>query len=61
MTALPRRSLTTTSWTGAMGVKPASTRNVAVAERSAMPTAIAPISREATGTGAVAAGSIGAT
>ena len=59
--ALPSRSLTTTSCTGEIGVMPESTRKVAVADRSAMPTAIAPISRDATGIGAAAAGSSGAT
>ena len=41
-------------WTGAIGVRSASTRKVAVAESNAMPTATAPISREATGIGAAA-------
>ncbi len=59
VTALPSSSLTTTSWTGAIGVRPASTRKVAVADSSARPTAIAPISREATGIGVTAAGSSG--
>ena len=52
MTTLPSSSSLTTKSTGAIGVRPASTRNVAVAERSAIPTAIAPIRRDAAGTGA---------
>ncbi len=42
----------TTESTGSIGVSPAMTRKVAVAESSAMPTATAPINREATGMGA---------
>ena len=60
VTALPSNSLTTTSCTGEIGVRPESTRNVAVADSNATPTATAPISREAIGIGAAAAGSSGA-
>jgi hypothetical protein len=61
VTRLPSSSSLTTESTGAIGVSPAITRKVAVAESSATPTAIAPIRRDATGIGAAAAGSIGTT
>src|SRR6202035_95605 len=60
--ALTASSVKTTLWNGSIGVIPASTRKVAVAESSATPTAIAPNSRDAIGIGAAAAaGSTGAT
>jgi hypothetical protein len=59
--ALTASSVKTTLWTGSIGVIPASTRKVAVAESNATPTAIAPNSRDAIGIGAAAAGSTGAT
>ena len=58
---IDREQVTTTLCTGSIGVIPASTRKVTVAESSATPTAIAPMSRDAIGIGAVAAGSTGAT
>src|SRR6516165_305908 len=61
VTTLPSKSSTTTSWTGAMGVRPASTRKVAVADKSATPTAQAPTSRDTNGTGVMPAESSAAT
>ena len=52
MTALPSSSCLTTSSTGAMRVRPPSTRNVAVAHSSASPSVIAPIGRDDIGIGA---------
>ena len=61
VTALTASSVTTTLWTGSIGVIPASTRKGGGAPSSATPTAIAPNSRDAIGIGAAAAGSTGAT
>ena len=56
MTALTSRSVTTTSWVGAIGVRPASTTKVTRADSSARATAKKPSSRtQPPGAGDVAA------